>query len=85
MRFRTIGDTDVQVSEIGFGVWTVATSWWGVTDEAFGIRLLQHAFDQGVTFFDTADAYGNARSLRAHDDRHEVRIRFLHRLIAPRS
>lgn len=59
MRTRRIANTDVRVSEIGFGVWTVSTSWWGITDEAVGIRLLQRAFDLGITFFDTADTYGN--------------------------
>ena len=59
MRQRAIGATDVRVSEVGFGVWTVATKWWGVTDEAVGIRLIQEAFDLGITFFDTADTYGN--------------------------
>ncbi len=47
------------VSEVGFGVWTVSTSWWGITDETIGVRLLQQAFDRGITFFDTADTYGN--------------------------
>ena len=59
MRYRKIGTTDVTVSEIGFGVWTVATTWWGVKEEAFGIRLLRQAFEAGITFFDTADTYGN--------------------------
>ena len=59
MKFRTIGTTDVRVSEVGFGVWTVSTRWWGITDEAVGIRLLQQAYERGITFFDTADAYGN--------------------------
>ena len=59
MKYRTIGATDVSVSEVGFGVWTVSTSWWGVTDEAFGVNLLRQAFDLGITFFDTADTYGN--------------------------
>ncbi len=59
MKNRIIGTTDVTVSEVGFGVWTVSTTWWGITDEAFGVRLLQRAFDAGITFFDTADAYGN--------------------------
>ena len=59
MKYRTIGSTDVTVSEIGFGVWTVSTSWWGITDEAAGVRLLRQAYDLGVTFFDTADTYGN--------------------------
>ena len=59
MKYRTIGTTDVTVSEVGFGVWTVATTWWGVSDEAFGVKLLQQAFDAGISFFDTADTYGN--------------------------
>ena len=59
MKYRTIGATDVTVSEVGFGVWTVSTTWWGLTDEAAGVRLLQHAYDLGITFFDTADTYGN--------------------------
>ena len=59
MKHRMIGTTDVTVSEVGFGVWTVATTWWGVKDEAFGVRLLQQACDLGITFFDTADTYGD--------------------------
>ena len=59
MRYRTIGTTGVRVSEVGFGVWTVSTSWWGITDQAFGLRLLQQAYEAGITFFDTADTYGN--------------------------
>ena len=59
MKQRQIASTGVSVSEIGFGVWTVSTSWWGVTDEAVGLRLLQQAHDLGITFFDTGDTYGN--------------------------
>jgi len=61
MKSRRIGATPIEVSEVGFGVWTVSTKWWGITDEAFGIRLLQQAFDLGITFFDTADTYGNGQ------------------------
>ena len=59
MNYRKLGTTDVTVSEVGFDVWTVSTTWWGITDEAFGVKLLQQAFDAGITFFDTADTYGN--------------------------
>ncbi len=59
MKQRAVGSTGVQVSEVGFGVWTVATTWWGVKDEAVGLRLLREAFDRGITFFDTADTFGN--------------------------
>ncbi len=61
MKYRKLGTTDLSVSEVGFGVWTVATSWWGVKSDAEGIDLLRKAYDQGVTLFDTADTYGNGR------------------------
>src|SRR6476646_10673612 len=65
MRYRTFPGTDVSVSEIGFGTWTVSTGWWGdVTDEQ-AIAMMRRALDDhGVTFFDAADAYGNGRSER---------------------
>jgi aryl-alcohol dehydrogenase-like predicted oxidoreductase len=61
MRYRQLGTSGLQVSEIGFGCWTVSTNWWGERDEATGIRLLQRAFDLGITFYDTADTYGNGQ------------------------
>ena len=57
MQYRQIGGTDITVSTIGFGVWTVGTTWWGVKDRAVGINLLRRAYDLGMTFFDTADTY----------------------------
>lgn len=57
MQYRTFPGTDLHVSAVGFGVWTVATTWWGITDRAVGIDLLRRALDLGVTFFDTADTY----------------------------
>ena len=59
MRYRKLANTDITVSEVGFGVWTVSTTWWGVTDEQVGVRLLKDAFARGITLFDTADTYGN--------------------------
>src|SRR5919199_382645 len=59
MRYRPLGTSGLTVSEIGFGCWTVGTSWWGERDEADAVRLLHHARDLGVTFFDTADTYGS--------------------------
>ena len=59
MNYRSFPrNDDIKVSEVGFGVWSVATKWWGVDDEKLGISLLQHAFSEGVNFFDTADVYG---------------------------
>jgi aryl-alcohol dehydrogenase-like predicted oxidoreductase len=59
MRYRAFGNTDLRASEVGFGVWTVGTSMWGITDEAVGIRLLRRALEVGITFYDTADVYGD--------------------------
>ena len=57
MEYRTFPGTDIRVSAVGFGVWTVATTWWGITDRAVGIDLLRRALELGVTFYDTADTY----------------------------
>jgi aryl-alcohol dehydrogenase-like predicted oxidoreductase len=59
MKYRTFGGTDLQTSVVGFGVWTVGTTMWGIKDEAVGVALLRRAFDLGITFFDTADVYGD--------------------------
>jgi aryl-alcohol dehydrogenase-like predicted oxidoreductase len=61
MRYRQLAHTDVEVSEIGFGCWTVGTSWWGDRPESEAIRLLHRARDLGITFYDTADTYGNGQ------------------------
>lgn len=61
MKYRELGDTGIQVSAIGFGLWTVSTGWWGIDDERHGLDLLRKAYDAGVTFFDTADTYGQGK------------------------
>ena len=58
MKYRTLGTTELELSEVGFGVWTVATNWWGRIEEDQAITMLVKAFDLGVNFFDTADTYG---------------------------
>lgn len=61
MKYRNLGDTDIRVSEVGFGVWTLTTGWWGDVDDRQAVDLLKSAFDMGVTYFDTADTYGSGR------------------------
>lgn len=61
MKFRKFPGTDLEVSEVGFGVWTVATGWWGEKTDDEAVALLRQARDAGITFFDTADTYGNGR------------------------
>ena len=62
MRFRTYKNTDLKVSEVGFGLWTISTGWWGTFTEGEAIALMHKAFDLGVTLFDAADTYGNGLS-----------------------
>ena len=61
MRYRKLADTDVTLSEVGFGVWTVAAGWWGDFSDDQAADLLHQALDLGITYFDTADTYGNGR------------------------
>ena len=61
MRYRRIAGTDVEVSEVGFGVWTVSAGWWGDYSDDEAATLMHRALERGVTFFDTADTYGNGR------------------------
>jgi len=65
MKYRVFPGTDVRVSEVGFGTWTISTGWWGDKTDADAVSMLRKAHDEhGVTFFDAADAYGNGRSER---------------------
>ena len=62
MKFRTYRNTDLTVSEVGFGLWTISTGWWGNYTEGEALALMHKAFDLGVTLFDAADTYGNGLS-----------------------
>ena len=62
MRFRTYQNTNLTVSEVGFGLWTISTGWWGNYTEGEAISLMHKAFDLGMTLFDAADTYGNGLS-----------------------
>jgi aryl-alcohol dehydrogenase-like predicted oxidoreductase len=62
MRYRVFPQTDLSVSEIGFGLWTTGTDWWGSMTDREAVDLLRESFDLGITFFDAADTYGNGRS-----------------------
>jgi aryl-alcohol dehydrogenase-like predicted oxidoreductase len=63
MRTRRLGRTNRDVSEVGFGAWAIGGAW-GETDDERSLAALHAAVDAGVTFFDTADVYGDGRSER---------------------
>ena len=62
MKYRTYRNTDLTVSEVGFGMWTVSTGWWGSFTEQEAVNLMRKAFDLGITLYDAADTYGNCLS-----------------------
>mgnify|MGYP000072881017 FL=1 len=53
----------MHVSDIGFGAWAIGGSW-GEVSEADALAALRTALEEGVTFFDTADVYGDGLSER---------------------
>jgi aryl-alcohol dehydrogenase-like predicted oxidoreductase len=66
MRYRKLGNTGIEVSEIGMGCNTVAGDGsYGPQDEADGIAAIRRAHELGVTFFDTAEGYGGGQSEEA--------------------
>jgi aryl-alcohol dehydrogenase-like predicted oxidoreductase len=59
MRYRKLGRTGLDVSEIALGGWlTIGDS----LAEADAIKLIHHAFDKGITLFDTAEVYAEGQS-----------------------
>lgn len=61
MQTTTLGRTGLQVSRIVFGTWQVSGEW-GSYDAEEAQQAIRHAHDLGVTFFDTAQAYGFGQS-----------------------
>src|SRR5688500_12811786 len=65
MRYRSFPGTDLKVSEIGFGTWTLSTGWWGEKTDEEAVAMLRDSHSRyGINFFDTADTYGNGRGER---------------------
>jgi aryl-alcohol dehydrogenase-like predicted oxidoreductase len=62
MKYRTYPNSDVTVSEVGFGLWTTSTGWWGEKTDDDAVAMLREALELGITLFDAADTYGNGRS-----------------------
>lgn len=61
MKYRTLGNTDMQISEISLGTWAIGGSW-GIVNREEALYALHHAIEMGVNFFDTADVYGSGLS-----------------------
>ena len=64
MKTRPLGATGYTISEIGFGGWGLGGSQWRGVADSEGRDALREAVDAGITFFDTALAYGDGHSER---------------------
>lgn len=70
MQYRKFGNTELTVSEIGFGAWAIGGNakvgntpiGWGKADDATSRKAILAAIDAGINFFDTADFYGLGHS-----------------------
>ncbi len=70
MQYRQLGNTDLRVSEVGFGAWAIGGGamvgntaiGWGGSDDGVSCLAIKTALDSGINFFDTADIYGLGHS-----------------------
>ena len=58
METRRLGKSDLEVSALGFGCMGLTFAYGPAAKKETAIALIRNAFAQGVTFFDTAEAYG---------------------------
>lgn len=63
MKYVTLGKSELRVSRVAFGTWQLGGDW-GSTDSELAVSAIRRAADKGVTFFDTAQAYGFGASER---------------------
>lgn len=59
MRYRRLGNTGLQLSELSLGTWATVGDTLGTGDSQ---RLVESAYDEGVNFFDTAEVYSNGEA-----------------------
>jgi aryl-alcohol dehydrogenase-like predicted oxidoreductase len=62
MKYRMLGKTGFQVSELSLGTWQVGGRWGGPFDDSSAEEIINRAIDLGVNFVDTADVYSDGLS-----------------------
>ena len=69
MEKRVFGKTGREVSRIGLGTWQLGTKWGTPFNDEEAMKILEAAYETGITFIDTADVYNGGNSeLRANMD-----------------
>jgi len=83
MDYRTLGQTDLQVTPVALGTWAIGGWLWGGTDDADAVAGIRRAVDLGMTTIDTAPVYGFGHSesvvgqaIRGRRDRVQVLTKF---------
>ena len=62
MNYRKLGNTGIEVSEIGYGTWGLGGNSYGMVDDNESKKALKLAFEKGINFYDTSDLYGAGHS-----------------------
>ena len=66
METRTLGNTDMKITRIGFGAWAIGGgNWafaWGPQDDNQSLEAIRHAMEKGMNWIDTAAVYGLGHS-----------------------
>lgn len=58
MRYRTLGNSNLEVSVVGLGTWAMGADFFGAVDDSESVRAIHAALDSGINLIDTAPAYG---------------------------
>ncbi|NIJ51773.1 aldo/keto reductase [Dyadobacter arcticus] len=62
MKYRKLGNSDLELSVITFGAWAAGGWMWGGTERSEAVKAIRESFDAGVTSIDTAPVYGQGLS-----------------------
>lgn len=65
MKYRKLGKTNLQISEVSLGTWQVGGKWGEPFDEKNAEKIIHSAIDAGINFIDTADVYSDRLSEKA--------------------
>ena len=65
MKYRKLGKSGIEVSEISLGTWQVGGKWGEAFSHENADKILNAAVDAGINFIDTADVYGDGESEKA--------------------
>jgi len=64
MEYRTLGDSDLELSVVGLGCWLIGNAGWAQMDDNESIAVIHRALELGVNWVDTSEAYGDGHSER---------------------